>query len=480
MTARPLDRWTAGPFIVLIFAVLFGIPAFAEVKFKDVPAKHWAAKSVYELVKLGITNGYPDGTFRGAKSITRFETAIFLSKLAEKMGAGDAAQIKEDLNNIKNDIAALKKSGSPIAVSGAFEANTTLTNLMTTKGISGKGPIVYYRLKTGMAKDLNESASLKVNFDTMDSGFYGAQRDLVREMIDVEGDLKLNPVDLGLLGDILFSPVNIKFTEGPGIVQHTDLTGLLPSENGICYIRPYTGFNVSSKLADLSVAGSYLLNNYDRQLNGKVDTNYGSLALAYDFTKMPNVKNLQAKLNAGFYSKNPGSGGPRDSKFSFSLLSEINQKLSASALLVVGKPETKGWLAGARINFLNVIEGMSLSVGITKVGTEFIPQELATEELGETGFDAFMRPLENSTSNIDVDLTQTISERLLFKAKGAFRLSPDFGYGPDKAKSRQTMQAGFSYLPASDANIDLYYRVNQDPIAGETTDLSTIGVNYKF
>lgn len=480
MTARPRDLWTAGLFIALISFVLLGIPAFAEVKFKDVPANHWAGKSVYQLVKLGITNGYPDGTFRGSKSITRFETAIFLSKLAEKMGAGDAAQIKEDLNNIKNEIAALKKIGSPFTVSGAFEMETLLTNILTTKGVSGKGPIVYYRLKTGVAKELNESASLKINLDTMDSGFYGGQRDLAREMIDIEGNIRLNPVDLGIAGDILFAPVDIKFTEGPGIVQHIDATGIAPSDNGICYVRPYTGFSIASKLADLSVAGSYLIDNAGREQNGKVNTNYGALSLAYTFTKFPNLKSLTASVKGGFYYKNPNSGGPQDSKYSFNILSEINQKLSANVFLTASKAETKNWLAGAGLTLSNFIEGMQLSVKFAKVGSEFIPTELATEELGETGFDAFMRPLENSTSNIDVDFTQILTEKLLFKARSAVRMTSDLGYGADKPKSRQTMQAGFTYLPASNTDIGFYYRINQDPTIAETTDLMGVGVNCKF
>src|SRR3989339_2054193 len=90
----------------LMFTLIVGVmsaAAFAEVKFKDVPADHWAAKSVYDLVKLGVTQGYPDGTFRGKKNITRFETAIFLSKLSEKLGGSDMVQLKKDITDIKNE-----------------------------------------------------------------------------------------------------------------------------------------------------------------------------------------------------------------------------------------------------------------------------------------------------------------------------------------------------------------------------------------
>ena len=466
-------------YLLLLLPVLC-LPALAEVKLKDVPANHWAAKPVYNLVKMGITNGYPDGTFRGTKNITRYEAAIFLSKLAEKIGAGDNVKLQQDLESIKNDIVELKKTGNPLTIHGSVEMNSMLTNILATKGIAGRGPIVNYRLTAGIEKNLSDSASVKVNFDTMDAGFYGGTRDLARDMIDWEGKLKLNPVDLGALSDILSAPIEVKVTSGPGIVQHFDTTGIIPSENGICYVRPKTGLEVSSKFGELSVAGSYLIGNYDRETSGKVDTNYGELALRYNFTRFPAVKNLALGLKGGFYAKNPDSGGPRDSKVAVSVQSEINQKVSASALLSIGGSERRAWLAGAVISLTNFIPGTSLRAEAVKIGADFIPADFAAEEIGETGFDIFMRPLENSTANFNFEFTQTLTEKIIFKGLGAWRLSPEFGYGPDKPRSRQTLQAGFSYLPAQDTSVSAYYRTSQDPTVGETTDLSALSIKYNF
>jgi hypothetical protein len=83
------------------------IPASAQMRFKDVPDSHWASSAVYDLVKLGVTKGYPDGTFRGTKQITRYETAVFLSKLAQAVGAG--SNVEADIAALKADIAALKR-----------------------------------------------------------------------------------------------------------------------------------------------------------------------------------------------------------------------------------------------------------------------------------------------------------------------------------------------------------------------------------
>lgn len=46
---------------------------------KDLPADHWAVKAVTEIVdKYQVMDGYPDGSFRGGKRLTRYEGAAIL------------------------------------------------------------------------------------------------------------------------------------------------------------------------------------------------------------------------------------------------------------------------------------------------------------------------------------------------------------------------------------------------------------------
>ena len=57
--------------ILFVMAVsAAGAQEAKTVKMKDVPDEHWAASAVYDLIKLGVTRGYPDGTFRGNRPIT--------------------------------------------------------------------------------------------------------------------------------------------------------------------------------------------------------------------------------------------------------------------------------------------------------------------------------------------------------------------------------------------------------------------------
>jgi hypothetical protein len=53
------------------------------VPFKDfgqVPA--WARNEVAEAAALGIAKGYPDGTFRPLKNVTRAESAVVVLRVA--------------------------------------------------------------------------------------------------------------------------------------------------------------------------------------------------------------------------------------------------------------------------------------------------------------------------------------------------------------------------------------------------------------
>ncbi len=71
--------------IIAMFLVLaLAVPVFAN-PFTDVPANHWAYSAVNKLVASGIAEGYPDGSFRGKNNLTRYEIAIVVSRILNKI-----------------------------------------------------------------------------------------------------------------------------------------------------------------------------------------------------------------------------------------------------------------------------------------------------------------------------------------------------------------------------------------------------------
>lgn len=47
----------------------------------DVPWDHWAYDAIAELYDAGLIEGYPDGTFKGSRNLTRYEFAMALARL---------------------------------------------------------------------------------------------------------------------------------------------------------------------------------------------------------------------------------------------------------------------------------------------------------------------------------------------------------------------------------------------------------------
>jgi len=56
--------------------------------FKDVPAEHWAYEAVENLRAKGILIGYPDGLYRGKRTLTRYEFAVALRRMLDTIGTG--------------------------------------------------------------------------------------------------------------------------------------------------------------------------------------------------------------------------------------------------------------------------------------------------------------------------------------------------------------------------------------------------------
>lgn len=64
-------------------ALTMGV-AKAEMKYVDVPSGHWAYDAIEQADKMGCWEGYPDGTFRGNRNITRYEMAMIVKRMMDK------------------------------------------------------------------------------------------------------------------------------------------------------------------------------------------------------------------------------------------------------------------------------------------------------------------------------------------------------------------------------------------------------------
>src|SRR6266568_4766303 len=53
--------------------------------FKDVDQNHWAYQAVENLRAKNIVVGYPDGYFRGKRTLTRYEFAVAIDRLLKSL-----------------------------------------------------------------------------------------------------------------------------------------------------------------------------------------------------------------------------------------------------------------------------------------------------------------------------------------------------------------------------------------------------------
>jgi len=464
--------------VSIIIALGFSVFA-ADLKLKDVPADHWAAEAVYDLVKMGVTNGYPDGTFRGNKPVTRFETAIFLSKLADSL---KKEGLDGQLESIRGDLAQLKKSASEeIVLHGRYEGDWKVANLLANRGKT-LAALGYYRLIFSGKKEYAPGADIKINMDTMDYGYFDdgsasleGRGLLATELLDIESNLSLD-----FPGSFLQSPLNLKFTYGSGPKQHrADPTGSFPSEVGVTYVRPYPGIQAQSRLLNLDVMGRYVsVQGTIFEVDGKVYTGWLSGAVGYTFDNFLGLNSLKVDLGGDYFSNGAFSLVDRNVKAKVGVFVPFGSKIEAAGTVGIAKTSEKMMVSG-QLSLKDPWDtGTVVTVKAAKVGSRYIDDNFAAQEFMLAGLDSFDRPLINGIVNIGGELTQTVADNARLVGKGEVRLNNNYGYSGSKA--RLTVQGGVEYDVAPGVNVDASYRVNQDKGAGETTDLAAVGLIYRF
>ena len=92
--------------MVLIIGLGMAVPASAGF-FKDVPTDHWAYEALEHCASLGLIEGYPDGTFKGENSLTRYEMAMVTARLYDALagmrGGGVDEEVMEKLMKLANE-----------------------------------------------------------------------------------------------------------------------------------------------------------------------------------------------------------------------------------------------------------------------------------------------------------------------------------------------------------------------------------------
>ena len=99
----------------------------AASPFSDVPADSWAYDAVTTLAADGVIDGYPDGTYKGQNTMTRYEMAQIVARAMAKTDLEKAdkalvdklaAEFAEELDNLGVRVADLEKKSDNVKFGG--------------------------------------------------------------------------------------------------------------------------------------------------------------------------------------------------------------------------------------------------------------------------------------------------------------------------------------------------------------------------
>ena len=144
--------------LVFAMAMALGVSAtaFAANPFSDLPAGHWAYGAVAKLAAAGIVDGYPDGSFKGDRTMTRYEMAQIVAKALAKgaIGADDklVSEFADELDNLGVRVAKLEKNADMVKITGQVRQH-----YMRQTGDFGKADASKLRSRLWFTGEVNDN-----------------------------------------------------------------------------------------------------------------------------------------------------------------------------------------------------------------------------------------------------------------------------------------------------------------------------------
>ena len=196
------------------------VPVFAN-PFADVQKDHWAYDAVNVLAKDGIVDGYGDGTFKGDKTMTRYEMAQIIAKAMAKtdVSAADKATIEKlakefsselkdmgiKVDEVKAEQERAKITGDARLRYGATDNGSDDTDFRARVGVTGKineNLTFNTRLSSGNIAYDGESAGVKL--DTANVGFhaFGLDNTIGRQDLAIGNGMILDDTINGITSEI--------------------------------------------------------------------------------------------------------------------------------------------------------------------------------------------------------------------------------------------------------------------------------------
>jgi hypothetical protein len=260
--------------IATALTVAFAAPAFAN-PFTDVPAKHWAYDAVNKLAQAGIVDGYGDGSFRGDKTITRYEMAQIVAKAMNKNLNSDQKAIVDklakeyavELNNLGVKVEGLQNQvDNMVKFSG--DARVRYYNADNQNDATDKDS-AEYRVRLGATAKVNDTTSLyaRITSGSVSTSAGNAQVSIDNAYVSTKLlglNTKLGRQDYDLGQGMLAGAGSVAIMNGVSVRAGDFMAIGGKEDNGTAMVNTY-GAQYSFKLASAPISLAYLNqddNNY--------------------------------------------------------------------------------------------------------------------------------------------------------------------------------------------------------------------------
>ena len=182
-------------------ALLAGMSAGAANPFTDVEPGSWAYQAAADLADAGVVAGYPDGTFRGDRPVTRYEMAQITARLmaredrltAEQRAVVDklAAEYADELDSLGVRVTNLEKKIGNISFGGDARMRYQSGDNMGSESWNG-------RIHVMLAGQVNDRTTVNARLSTDNVSFKGDDdADIGFESMNVRHQLGRAAVTLG-------------------------------------------------------------------------------------------------------------------------------------------------------------------------------------------------------------------------------------------------------------------------------------------
>ena len=211
-------------------------------QFSDVRPTDWAYQALSNLIeRYGCVAGYPDGTYRGGKAMTRYEAAALLNACLDRISEV-TDELKRLMKEFEKELAVLRGRVDGLeAKVGELEAN----QFSTTTKLAGQATFVIGANSfSGSASELvngsrADQGATSFNYDvqlTFDTSFNG--KDLLRTNLRA-GNFAAS--SFGGAGPSSLSQLEVAFQEDLGDADGRDVMAI----DRLFYMVPFGDFTVS-------------------------------------------------------------------------------------------------------------------------------------------------------------------------------------------------------------------------------------------